>query len=451
MAHNDNGREYRELYGDRYRNGSEQWGYNNARDSYTDYYSEPYYEDPEVEPLDYEPHDRFERERYSHSRPYYDDPDGEMEPEEYQRKSISFQLPKHPFQNSGYNEKIPIMQLTATAALIVIFLLNYAFNEGYVEALSRFSPLYVGSHPPIIAAVLGGLFGYFMVVFPSMGKDFKRTIIIGTIVILIFFFSAAPLVALFATTDAVEVGRAFARTLLEFIKIFAVLLYWAPVMLGVYGIWARKGLFIGISAMFLFFTIILFDGMLLYFGLPMTKSFNNWPVYVLFALALFCFIEMADSAINFSSISESTPYSQDNHTYENHLNRILQVYFVYFIVFAVLIFIITGVIFSFEGVSKAFGSEQIAESLEIKSIYGITFALIIITLIILIFGIFLRHEITIRNYLEKLFLGKHVPDGSEDRKDGTVYSTQELSSYWPSAGTMSKPSTEGEPEEETYF
>ncbi len=419
-----------------------------AEDPYAEKYSEPY-SDPfvdefDVEP-DYEPHDRFERERYQSS-------DYEGWGQERKARKI-FPKPSFisglPFQDTEYNVKIPIMQLTAMAALIVIFLLNYTFNSGYVEALGRFSD-YVAYHPPIVAAVFGALAGWFLYIFPSMGRDFKRTIIIGTIIILIFFFSAAPLVVLISTGDAYEVGRAFALTLQEFIKIFAVLLYWAPVMLGVYGIWSRKNLFVGLAAMFLFFIIILYDGMLFYFGLSMTKSFDSWPAFVLFALALFCFVEMADSAIGFTKISNATPFSDENMTHENHLNRILQIYYVYFIVFAVLIFIITGVIFSFEGVLKAFGSEQIGESIEIQSIYGITIALIIIVFIIIILGIILRHESTIRDRLEKAIYGERTPDIYEDRKN-RHYSTKELAPYWPTSGTMSKPMSEGDVEEDDYF
>ncbi|MCK5561702.1 MAG: hypothetical protein KAJ51_13955, partial [Thermoplasmata archaeon] len=414
---------------------------------YSEKYHEPYAEEFELEPDSYEPHDRFERERYQSS-----DYGGWDKPPKARKMPLaeSF-ISGFPFQDSKYNVKIAMMQLTATAALIVIFLLNYVFNEGYVIQLSNFSG-YVGGpfHPPIVAAIFGTLAGWFLYIFPAMGRDFKRTIVIGTIIILIFFFSAAPLIVLISTGDAYKVGEAFARTLHEFIKIFAVMLYWAPVMLGVYGIWARKNLFVGLAAMFLFFIIILYDGLLLYIGAEMTKSFDNWPVYVLFALALFCFIEMADSAISFTQISNATPYSDENMTHENHLNRILQIYFVYFLVFAVLIFIITGVIFSFEGVLKAFGSEQIGESIEIQSIYGITIALIITVLVIVFIGIILRHESGIRERLGKAIFGEPTQDLYEARRE-QQYSTSELAPYWPSSGTKSKPTSESDVEEDHYF
>jgi hypothetical protein len=414
-------------------------GYNRSSGAYED----EFYEDAYVYE---EPHDRFERRRYQ-SSDYEEYEWGQVEP---RRKILSADmLPVFPFQDTKYNIKIPIMQLAATAALLIIFLLNYAFNPDYVLSLADFSP-YVEAHPPAVAAIFGALAGWFLYIFPEMGKDFKRTIIIGTIIVLIIFFSAAPLIALAATGDAYQVGEAFALTLQEFVRIFAVLLYWAPVMLGVYGIWARKSLFVGLSAMFLFFIIILYDGILLYNDLEMTKSYNDWPLFVLFALALFCFIEMADSAINFSHISDTAPYSQDDEAYDEHLNRILQVYYVYFIVFAVIIFIITGVIFSFEGVLRAFGSEQIAESLEIRSIYGITIALVIITIIIIIFGIIIRHESTLRERLEKLIWGDQTENIYQERRK-QQYSTSKLQPYWPSGGTMSKPVTEGESEEELYY
>lgn len=412
---------------------------------YSEKYYEPYAEEFELEPDSYEPHDRFERERYQSS-----DYEGwEKVPKARKIPLTESFISGFPFQDSKYNVKIPMMQLTATAALIVIFLLNYAFNSGYVEELGGYS-IYVAYHPPIVAAVFGALAGWFLYIFPSMGRDFKRTIVIGTIIILIFFFSAAPLVVLISTGNAYKVGEAFAHTLEEFIKIFAVMLYWAPVMLGVYGIWARKNLFVGLAAMFLFFIIILYDGMLLIYGLEMTKSFDSWPVFVLFALALFCFIEMADSAISFTQISNATPYSDENMTHESHLNRILQIYFVYFLVFAVLIFIITGVIFSFEGVLKAFGSEQIGESIEIQSIYGITIALIITVLVIVFLGIILRHEGAIRERLGKAFFGEPAQDLYEARRQ-QHYSTSELAPYWPSSGTMSKPTSESDVEEDNYF
>jgi hypothetical protein len=413
---------------------------------YSRYSDEEHYEDSNL----YDPHDRFERRRYQSSD--YDGYEYEWREVEPRRKILSADLLQSlPFQDTKYNIKIPLMQLTATAALLIIFLLNYAFNPEYVYSLENFSG-YIDQqyHPPAVAAVFGALAGWFLYIFPSMGKDFKRTIIIGTILILIFFFAAAPLVALFATGSAEEVGYAFGLTLAEFVRIFAVLLYWAPVMLGVYGIWSRKSMFVGLSAMFLFFIIILYDGILLYNGWEMTKTHDNWPVYVLFALALFCFIEMADSAINFTEISDTAPYSQENEEFDEHMNRILQVYYVYFLVFAVIIFIITGIIFNFEGVLRAIGSEQVAESLEIQSIYGITIALVIITFIIILFGIFLRHESKLRKYLERLIFGEDSEDPYYEERS-KKYSTSKLQPYWPSHGSMSKPVGEGEESEDTLF
>lgn len=305
------------------------------------------------------------------------------------------------FRNIEYNVKVPVMQLIATGALFFIFILNYMINIEYVQALGNFSP-WVDIQPPAVAAILGAVFGIFLYLFPTLDRDIKRTVLIGTIILLIFFFAGPALLTGLSTQSYSAVGEAFATTIIEFLKLAAVLVYWAPIFLGIYGIWSRNSFYVGASAMFLFLIIIVLDIYLFYEGLPIDKIRDNWPVYVIFSVILFCYIEMSDSAITFANFTSVTNQEEIDPEYYDHLDRILQKYFVYFILFIIFLLILTWITLNFNEVLRALGSIQAAESMELASIYGTIIALIIIAMIILFIGLFIRYEESFRKVYRRM-------------------------------------------------
>jgi len=305
------------------------------------------------------------------------------------------------FRNIDYDIKIPIMQIIATGALFLIFVINYMINYEYVIALSNFSP-WVKIQPPGVAAVLGTICGIFLYLFPSLDRDLKRTVIIGTIILLIFFFAGPALWAGFASFDNAVVGQAFAVSLIEFLKLAAVLVYWAPIFIGVYGIWSRNTFYIGVSAMFLFLTIIILDIYLFYEGLPITKIRDHWMVYVVFSIILFCYIEMSDSAVTFAKLTSTSNQEEIDPSYYEHLDRILKKYFVYFILLIIFIIILTWLTLHFSTILTLAGSSQVAESLELSSIYGTIISLIMIGIVILLIGLFLRNEQSFKRVYDRL-------------------------------------------------
>ena len=329
------------------------------------------------------------------------------------------------FKNIDYNIKVPILQLIATGALFFIFILNYMINIDYVIALGEFSP-WVKIQPPAVAAILGAIFGIFLYLFPTLDRDIKRTVIIGTIILLIFFFAGPALVAGASTGSHTAVGQAFVVTIMEFLKLAAVLVYWAPIFLGIYGIWSRNSFYVGASAIFIFLIIIVLDIYLIYEKAPITKIESNWVQYVIFSIILFCYIEMSDSAITFANFTTIKDQEEIDPGYYDHLDRILQKYFVYFILFTIFLLILTWITLNFRGIIFAAGSTQVAESLELSSIYGIIISLIVISIIVLFIGLFIRNERGFRNLYNRL--SKSKPEQKIIRPTFTGEVTQPASS-----------------------
>jgi hypothetical protein len=305
------------------------------------------------------------------------------------------------FGNFEYDIKVPIMQIIATIALAIIFVLNYQINIEYVTALGNYSGL-VKYQPPILAAFFGFIVGLFLYSFPSLHQELRRTLILGTIILLIFFFALPAIWAGFSQYDLAAVGMEFFRTLDTFLRLAAVLVYWAPMFLGVYGIWSRNNFYTGISAMFLFMIIIILDIFLFYSSMDIPKIRSEWPVYVFFSIVLFCFIEMSDSATSFAKLTSTSNIKEIDPAYYEHLDRILKKYFVYFVLLTIFIIILTWLTLNFEAILHAMGSMQLAESLELSSIYGAVISLILIAIVILFIGIFVRYEENFRKVLRKV-------------------------------------------------
>ena len=322
------------------------------------------------------------------------------------------------FRKIEYDIKVPIMQIIATIALFFIFILNYHITiyqdgnvlynvwETYLLALGKgtvndFS-IYVQYQPPAVAAFIAAIFGVFILIFPSLDRDLKRVIIIGTIILLIFFFAGPALWKGIETFDATEVGKMFYLSLREFLKIVVLLIYWAPIFIGIYGIWSRNSFYVGISAMFLFLTILILDIYLAYEGQIILKGKDDWLVYVVFSIILFCYIEMSDSAITFANLTSTENKKEIDPTYYEHLDRILKKYFVYFIFLTIFIIILTWLTLNFSSLLRAVDSAMLAESLEISSIYGTIISLIVLGIIILLIGLFIRNVESFKSVFGKI-------------------------------------------------
>jgi len=304
------------------------------------------------------------------------------------------------FRDIEYNIKVPVMQLIATIALFIIFIGNYYLNYEYVAALSLFTDL-IKYQPPPAAALFGALFGLFLYVFPHLDRELKRSLVIGTIIILIVLF-AGPALLVAPSYDMGLVGIAFRDSIIIFLQIAAVFVYWAPMFLGIYGIWSRNSFYIGASAMFLFLIIIMLDIYLFSLGETVTKTRSDWLWYALFAIILFCYMEMSDSAITFAKYTSITDVDAIDPGYYEHLDNILKKYFIYFILITIFITIIAWITLNLTSFLKWAGSVQVSESLELTSIYGIIISLIVVGLVILFVALFARNEKVFRNFYYKL-------------------------------------------------
>ena len=113
---------------------------------------------------------------------------------------------------------------------------------------------------------------------------------------------------------------------------------------------------------------------------------------------------MSDSAVTFANLTSTANQEEIDPSYYEHLDRILKKYFVYFILLTIFIIILTWITMNFSAMLQAAGSSQIAESLELTSIYGTMISLIVIGIIILFIGLFLRYERAFRRILNR-FIG----------------------------------------------
>ncbi len=372
--------------------------------------------------------------RYSDSY-YIDAPDFYREryaPREDSLKRLYLRM----FRNIEYNIKVPFMQITATIALFILFWANYTINFDYVTALGSFSP-YVDPmvHPPAVAGIFAAIFGVFLILFPKMNKDIKRIVIMLTIIFLIILFSGPAIIAWVNTYDIEKVGLAFAGSIYEFLKLAAVLVYWAPMFLGIYGIWTRNSFYIGASAMFMFLIIIVLDIYLFYEGVGIPKIRDNWGYYVGFTVLLFCYIEISDSAITFANFTSIRDKAAIDPGYYEHLDKILEKYFVYLILFTGLTLFMGYFTLNFNEFLKAIGSEQIAVSLEMTSVFGTIISLIVISIIILFIGLFIRYEDSLKKIYYKLMnilfkpkptyntLGRYNQQSSRIRRRGNISSS----------------------------
>ncbi len=101
---------------------------------------------------------------------------------------------------------------------------------------------------------------------------------------------------------------------------------------------------------------------------------------------------MSDSAITFARLTSTENQKEIDPSYYEHLDRILKKYFVYFVILTILIIILSWVTLHFSNLLNLVDSEQVTESLELSSIYGIILSLLIMSILILFIGLFLRHE-----------------------------------------------------------
>jgi len=375
--------------------GSQTWDYEEIPPSLEDkrYFK---YDEPEVKIIDeYIPPSRAYQAR-ADKKERFDDRDDRTQRSFWDQMGVyNF------FWDPRYNLKIPVMQIISIVALMIIFILNYTINIEFVEVLGDFSP-YIANQRPEIAWVFALVLALFISIFPTIDREFRTTITLGIIIIVILFFLTMPIITLISTRNLVEVGTSLSRSLIEFIKIMVVLIYWAPILLGVYGIFSRERGYLFLSIIFFIGVIITTDIYLLAVNIEHSKNASDIPLFTIFALALFCFYEMGDSSITFYNMNES-PYTWKRSSAHNeHLDRILQKYFIFFILFMALALVLTVPILELDQILSALGSEQIGSSLELASIYGIIVSLFIMVLFLIIIGYILKFENKLRSYPSRL-------------------------------------------------
>lgn len=305
------------------------------------------------------------------------------------------------------------MQIVAITSLMVIFILNYIINPEYFEALGSFSP-YVAGQRPEIAWIFALMLAIFLSIFPSMDKEFRVTITLGIIIIIILFFIGGPAIAFFSTYDMYSVGTALANSLIEFMKILTVLLYWAPILFGVYGIFSREKKYIFISILFFIGIIVANDIYLISQNLEHTKTEGKIPLFTAFALALICYFEMSDSSITFFKLNDSAVKWERDISHKEHLDRILQRYFGFFILFCALVLVLAFLFVLNNSILKAIGSDQVASSIEVHSVYGTIISLLLVMILLLFIGYMIRHETKLRKFFNDFF--DSLPGSSEKEK-----------------------------------
>jgi hypothetical protein len=283
-----------------------------------------------------------------------------------------------------YEYKIILMQLVATVSLLIAFIINYNLNPEYTLFLSIYSPAILAFNP-IVAGLLGVILGFMIHAYTNLSYVVQRIIKISFIIVAVLFFGAGPLATLAWTSDWEAAGYTFAETLVAFAKFLIVLLYLSPAMFGMFGIWSKNRIFIGVSSL-----------LLLLISTTTPNPIMEIPTLIVFAVALFYYIEFADSAVTYSRIGVFSVRESRNPQYALHFNRILYNYFIAIIVISIIVLIILGIIINYESIFGALSSEQVLESIELSSIYGMAIFAVVTLVITALVGIILMYEPVLR-------------------------------------------------------
>ena len=99
--------------------------------------------------------------------------------------------------------------------------------------------------------------------------------------------------------------------------------------------------------------------------------------------------------------------------------------------------ILTWFTLNFSSFLSTIGSIQLGESLELSSVYGIIISLLVISIAILIFGLFLRYERLFRNALGKL--GRYIlPPREAQYYPSGSYGSRSASRYRAGSGRVNR-------------
>jgi len=391
------------------RPGFEQQSYRDGVTRYGIRHLEPFPEPKyEVEPLD---------ERFYKSEPtpvvQWEEPQEELErrgPEpiivEEERSLRDYMGPQEGEQQLILFGGIPVntvifgMQLAATFALLLVFVFNHYLNYEFVKQLAAFSSY--ADHSPVTAAILGAITGFFLVYFPPLEYRFKRLLVLFALGIILLFFFIGPVFVYLISGSWQDFAMSLREVTLGFLKIIAVIVYWFPMIIGIYGIWSKKQWCIGVAAFFLLVIIVAVDAYMEVEGLATDKGSTYIASYLLFGLLLLIFIEIGDTLVRFTEFP-MTPYSVDEKGNQTpHLERIIANYFLFFIMFSCLAVVFSIVIFKFDSFIRLVGSDKMANSIEINSVFGIVLSLVILVLVLSIIIALFREEKKIRAGLRRV-------------------------------------------------
>lgn len=293
-------------------------------------------------------------------------------------------------ERSPVNDSILLLQIVSTVMLFAIFMFNYHLNGDFRSELGSFVG-FVGTVSLPFAAFVGFGTGMFMFYLSSMKEGLKRWIIWMSLSLFVMLFFGGPLMVYMLGGSDEMIYGSFYRSLVGLLKAMTILIFLAPMVFGTYGIWKKRSLFVGLSGMFIISTVVIISSydMILTGEIP-TLGYDRLAELVVFAVAFFCFIEIADSVSNISRMVARQPEYESSEFFQQQLEAIIQRYIRFFFLFVILSTVIVLLSLDLTGAITKWAPQSIARSVELQSIFGMVVSIVIMVVVLVIVGTLIR-------------------------------------------------------------
>jgi hypothetical protein len=296
-----------------------------------------------------------------------------------------------------HRPEIPFMQGAATLALMGIFVLAHMLRPEVWHVMGEFSEWVAPQSPPL-AAVLAAAAGFFFVSFPRLDLPVQTTVKRSALLIFLLALFLPPTIIYAATGSHYVAGASLSTNFWMLCRMLLVMAYWAPVTLGVFGIWSRRPAWVGASALFLLAVPAFSNVMVLVQGGTLHGAPGEVGSYLAFALLLFVYTELADGSHRFLLLAEprdgtGTPPAMQLH----HLTRLLQRYFTFMMLFILMCAMVVFFVLNLVPLALVLGSPQVAESIELGSVFGTVLMFIVLGIGLFIAACFIRYVADLRD------------------------------------------------------
>lgn len=307
-----------------------------------------------------------------------------------------------PFILRSFGLKLPAMQLIATLALLELYCVTFNMGGAFLEELIRVSGGWFRSLSPLLASIIGVVLGSMLSLYPALREEPKKVIKISLIVITLVILLFNPLLNLifFSGWDGFVVSLKNMVIILG--KIVLVLLYFSPVVIGVFAIWSRKNAeaLMVLSGILMLLVIVSSNIIDIYNKVPIKES--GLSFYFIYAIIFFIYMETSDSSMKYYRFAQEIPDDLENRDQIYFFNKTLNHYFLFLVVF-VMIGTISGLIIYYRTTFLgAMGSQRLSESLEISTFFGMMISMVVLITLLGLIIIIIRRRKTFLSPFKKI-------------------------------------------------